>query len=228
MNYPYDIQRKLRFAPRPTYEFKFGDEVEKDGIYDAMIESVSDDKMVYEISYSEGKEKNGVITLTNTGLKMFVLWYEIRKPITNKKSLIENESIKAHFELKTIQSQLDRILFFGCNFDTDYRNEHLWTKKQKTLYIASVFNNVELGTFKMFPSFKEKMYECVDGAERLKALCEYYTDNFSYLGKKFSDLTKNDKEYFLNKFIQVADLDYKLKEEDIRKHYLLSNSFHYQ
>lgn len=223
MNYPYEIQRKLKFAPNPTYEFQFGDTVEKDGIYDAMILSVSNDKMVYEISYSEGKERNGIITLTNTGLKMFVLWYEIRKPNKNTKSIVKNEFLRFHFELQTIQSVLDRILFFGCNFETDYRIKHTWSNKKKESYIASVFENIDLGTFKMIPSFNGKMYECIDGAERLKVLLDFYTDNLNYLGKKFSDLTKKDKDFFLNKFIQVADLDYKTTEEDIKQHYFLSN-----
>lgn len=225
MQYPYDIQRKLRFAPVPTYEFQIGDEVEKENFFDAIVISVSNDKMVYGISYSEGKEKDGKIEITNTGLKTYVLWYEIRHISKNNKSFIQHQDLKANYELKTIQSQIDRILFFGCNFETDYRKEHHWTKKQKTNYISSIFENAELGKFKIFPCFNQFMYECVDGAERLKTICEYYTDNFFYHGKKFSDLSKNDKDFFLNKFIQVADLDYKTKKEKIRQHYINSNKF---
>lgn len=225
MNYPYDIKRKLKFAPSPTYEFHIGDEVQKEDFFDATVIWASDDKMIYEISYSKGEEKNGTFKITDTGLKTYVLWYEIKKTCKSNKSIQQNENLKINYEFKTIKSQIDRILFFGCNFETTYRNIHDWSKKKKANYIASIFENAELGTFKMIPCFNQFMYECVDGAERLKAIYEYYIDNFPCLGRRFSDLSKKDRDYFLNKYIQVADLDYKIEEDEIIKHYIASNRF---
>lgn len=223
MKYPYDIIRKKELSPTPTYEYNFGDMVEIDKCYDAIVTRASRDRKVYEISYSEGYEKDGKLILTNTGLKKLVMWYEIRTPSKERKSLSERDIVVPKFESRNIQDLIDRMLYFGCNFDTDYRKEHTWIKKQKKLYIVSVFDKSELGSFKLLSTNADLMYECIDGAERMKTLLEFYTDNFSWNGKTFSNLTPKDRKFFLDRMVYVADFEPKTNKEEVERQYKISN-----
>lgn len=223
MKYPYDIKRKKELSPIPTYEYQFGDMVEIEDCYDAMVTRASRDRKVYEISYSEGSEKDGKLVITNTDLKKLVMWYQIRRPSKEKESFSEQEIVHPKFELRSIEDLLDRILFFGCRLKTDYRKEHHWTAKQKKLYIASVFDKSDLGTFILLSKQDDYMYECIDGAERMQTLLEFYTDKFPYRGKIFSDLTKKDRAFFLQRLVPIADFKSNTNEEEIIKQYRIAN-----
>jgi len=87
----------------------------------------------------------------------------------------------------------------GVDFDVDYQCEHVWELTDKVVLIDSIFNNIDIGKFVfVWRDFgvKEKLYEIVDGKQRLTALKEFYEDRFMYKGYFFSELNPVDKNKF--------------------------------
>lgn len=87
----------------------------------------------------------------------------------------------------------------GVDFDVDYQREHVWELSDKVALIDSIFNNIEIGKFVFVQrdfGVKGKLYEIVDGKQRLTALKEFYEDRFMYKGYFFSELNPVNKNKF--------------------------------
>ena len=68
----------------------------------------------------------------------------------------------------------------GVDFDVDYQCEHVWELTDKVVLIDSIFNNIDIGKFVfVWRDFgvKEKLYEIVDGKQRLLTIKEFLGDN---------------------------------------------------
>ena len=98
----------------------------------------------------------------------------------------------------------------GVDFDVEYQREHVWELTDKVALIDSIFNNIDIGKFVFVQrSFntREKLYEIIDGKQRLTALREFYEDRFQYKGYFFSELNPVDKNNFENHSIVYGYLE---------------------
>ena len=91
--YKYEIDKRLKFCPEPTYVFNIGDKVTIGLLRDIVVIGVFEDNKVYEIEYSYEKNDYGKKEIVS-GEKRFVLWYDIRKSLNNQTpTLIRNQDI---------------------------------------------------------------------------------------------------------------------------------------
>ena len=109
-----------------------------------------------------------------------------------------------------IDSLLNMIYHAGVDFDVEYQREHVWGLDDKVLLIDSIFNNINIGTFVFVQrSFSTigKLYEIIDGKQRLTAIKEFYEDRFPYKGFYFSQLSWRDKHKFTSHSVSYGYLE---------------------
>ena len=100
-----------------------------------------------------------------------------------------------------ISSLLNMVYHSGVDFDVDYQRDHVWTLDDKIALIDSIFNNIDIGKFVFIQrSFgvEGKIYEILDGKQRLTAIAEFVEGRFEYNGCTFADLSSYDKNRFEN------------------------------
>jgi len=103
----------------------------------------------------------------------------------------------------------------GVDMDVDYQREHVWTKADKIALIDSVFNNVEIGKFVFVQRNMRaagKLYEILDGKQRLTAIIEFVEDRLKYRGFYFSELSFRDQHKFTETNISYGYLENPSKE----------------
>jgi len=84
----------------------------------------------------------------------------------------------------------------GVDMDVEYQREHVWTNKEKIELLDSVFDNIDIGKFVFVQrsmGHKGKLYEILDGKQRLTTLVDFIEDRFKYRGFYFSELSFKDQ-----------------------------------
>ena len=87
--------------------------------------------------------------------------------------------------------------------DPAYQRDFVWTKEQKQLYIKSLFE----GNASIKPTFVEysdtledgtrkRVTEVLDGKQRIKALIDFYNNEFDVEGLYYKDLHYRDQFFF--------------------------------
>src|ERR1035437_1148309 len=132
----------------------------------------------------------------------YVEWIEVYK-YNQKKSttFTQPEEYRLAFLNSDISSLLNMVYHAGVDFNVDYQRDHVWTLDDKVALIDSIFNNIDIGKFVFVQrsfSYKGKLYEILDGKQRLTAICEFVEGRFSYKGVYFSELSNRDKNKIEN------------------------------
>lgn len=125
------------------------------------------------------------------------------------------------FYLRMLNSPLSSLISMvqrthaGVDFDVDYQREHVWTRKDKIALIDSIFNNVDIGKFVFVQrsmGHKGKLYEILDGKQRLSALVDFVEDRYKYNGYYFSELSFSDQHKLTDHNISYGYLENPSKE----------------
>jgi uncharacterized protein with ParB-like and HNH nuclease domain len=125
-------------------------------------------------------------------------------PITDKgdSSFHKEEKYRIIFSNSGIDSLINMVYgSTGVDFDVDYQREHVWGMDEKVALIDSIFKNIDIGKFVFVRrswNTLGKLYEVLDGKQRLTAIIEFYEDRFPYKGYYFSQLSNKDKWAFKN------------------------------
>ena len=91
-------------------------------------------------------------------------------------------------------------------FVPTYQRNFVWTPKQRSRFIESVFLGVPIMPFLVSISGEESELEIIDGSQRIRTLVEYCSNNLKLVGleklsslngTKFGDLSKNRQNKFL-------------------------------
>lgn len=139
-------------------------------------------------------------------------------------SITDKKQISFHNTM--IQSLFSKHYYFGIDYSPVYQRELCWSQEDKENLIHSIFNNIEIGKFAFLRrpyAPKSPGYEILDGKQRLTTIIEFYEDKFSYKGKTFSELSKKDKNHFLNYNITYGDGDENWTLEDKMEYFLKLN-----
>jgi hypothetical protein len=145
-------------------------------------------------------------------------WNEIQAYGANQPTAFTKEE---KYYIRALNSPLSSLLNMahanhaGVDFDVDYQREHVWTKKDKIALLDSIFNNIDIGKFVFIErsySVDKKLYEILDGKQRLTALLEFYEDRLKYRGYYFSELSFRDQYKFTDMIISYGYLENPSKE----------------
>jgi uncharacterized protein with ParB-like and HNH nuclease domain len=110
--------------------------------------------------------------------------------------------------------------------DPSYQRELEWSLEQKVLLIDSILKDLDIGKFVFVNhEYVEDGYmeSILDGKQRLNAIKEFYEDRFTYRGLKYSELSQQDRNRFINKSVSYATIQGKHTEKEIVKYFLRLN-----
>lgn len=125
------------------------------------------------------------------------------------------------FHIKFYNCQLDSLLgkvlsnYAGVDFSPEYQREYVWGESDKIALLDSIFNNISIGHFVFCTNeySSGKLFEILDGKQRLSTIIDFYEDRFKYRGYYFSELSKTDKIKFYSVGITIGELDRPTLEE---------------
>jgi hypothetical protein len=109
-----------------------------------------------------------------------------------------------------ISSLLNMVYHSGVDFNVEYQRDHVWSLEDKIALIDSIFNHVDIGKFVFVQRdfrVEGKIYEILDGKQRLTAICEFVEGRFKYNGYTFAELSSYDKNRFENHSIAWGYLE---------------------
>lgn len=222
-----DLENCIKHLPlcsEPSYKFNVGDKVSIGNLENVVVKEVLENNKIYKINYSIVHHNYGKPQVEDN-LERYVLWHEIRPINNNTESFIQNDDLILNDFPVTIESILSDYYHFGINMSPDYQRDIVWELSDKQLLIDSIFKNVDIGKFVFsFNGYAlERMYDIVDGKQRLNAIIEYYENRFPYKGKYYNDLSFRDKQFILN-YPVVKSIIKEATREDILRLFIMLNT----
>jgi hypothetical protein len=205
-----DIRERLVFGilpKNPTRLFTVDERVQWGAMEETYIREVCENGLYYIIESINVKRDRDKPAENET---RYAEWHEIFK-LTNKPTTFrKEEEHRIKFLNSAIQSLLNMVYFFGVDFNVDYQRDHVWNLDDKIALIDSIFNNIDIGKFVFAQrSLKHegKLYEVIDGKQRLTAICEFVEGRFKYNGYYFAELSGPDKNKITNCGISYGCLE---------------------
>lgn len=83
--------------------------------------------------------------------------------------------------------------------DPAYQRDFVWTEDQKRLYIKNLFEDkaeITPTIVEYYDDTHTHVYEVLDGKQRIKALLDFYNNEFDVVGLYYKDLTAEDQFFF--------------------------------
>lgn len=208
-----DLRKRIDLYKDPSRVYLVGHIVRvdsSDGVYSQyeVLEPI-DGGLFYLVKYSSKRKTNrGII---NTSYEQIVPW--------NSHHLIQNNSSTKYYTTNRfifnyynsrIQSLIHDYFQNGVLINKEYQRDLVWSDLDKEKLIKSIFNRQSIGTFTiLFTDPKDPIselytHELIDGYQRLTTIMDFYSDRFKYQGKYFSELSYEDRQYYLSFNVSVA------------------------
>jgi len=112
-----------------------------------------------------------------------------------------------HWTIRTIVGRYGFSLH-----NAELQREQAWKGKtgieKREALIDSVFHNFPIPSCLVGKTVVEghEVYELFDGRHRMETFTKFYNGEFTYKGKRFDDLTDEDKERFLERRVPVTEI----------------------
>lgn len=205
-----NIRERLVFGilpKNPTRFFIVDERVQWGALDETYIREVCEDGLYYIIeSIAVSRDRyNPPANETR-----YAEWHEIFKYNQNKPTAFRKEEEHfIRFANSGLNSLLNMVYFFGVDFDVDYQRDHVWALDDKVALIDSIFNNIDIGKFVFVErnlKYEGKLYEIIDGKQRLTAICEFVEGRFPYKGIYFAEMSNSDKNKITNHGISYGCL----------------------
>jgi hypothetical protein len=219
-----------RMLPEPTIKYAVGDRV-RYGAWDwTKILATFKGSRVYKcISINRCTNRN---VPDSTEMKIhYEPWYGLHSYRSLKENnaidlFEQDDDIHFSFQQRDIRSLINQYLNeFGLDLDPDYQRGHVWDNDQQVNLIDSIFKHVDIGKFAVIKRpwgpdgnkpLTPKLYEVLDGKQRITAIIDYYLGHFKYKGKYYNELGYMDQGHFTNFSISYAESDYLTQEQKYR------------
>jgi len=213
--------------------YNIGDRVKWGAHQNSFVLEVSEDKRFYKLKTTNVKTKFDKEIKSET--INWVAWTDIffytsLEEEKNREVLSSNDDIFLRQFNSTINSILNLAYTFGLDFDAEYQRDYVWSLQDKQNLIDSILNNIEIGKFLLIRrEWKEKikknnkMYEILDGKQRISTIMEFYESRFQYKGKYFHELSFIDKNKFYDHHITYMEGE-NLNEQDRIKLFIRVNT----
>lgn len=193
--------------------FKVGDKVRVGALENCVVEEVLEGGRLYLIRHDHrdiDKAKNDSLTAFS--------WINV-KPLAKKETAFADDyDLRASYFNTSLDGLIGKVYHFGVDFDPPYQRGLVWTQVQKEALIKTIFDMGSIGTFAFnrFPYSEGKLYEVIDGKQRLNALCEYYEDRWPYKGAYYSELSVHDTSIFRMTSVLEVTLQEATEESKLR------------
>lgn len=162
--------------------------------------------LYYTVFNSNFNKEKGI---TNDALGLFD-WLRVRKLFKENKyeNSLFSEPLNISYSNQVLKSLIHYKFESGLNLNPTYQRELVWTLEDKQNYIDSIFNYVDLGKIALIlepiQDVYTPAYEVLDGKQRISCIVDYYTDQFCFKNRYYSELSKEDQLNFLNRNISIG------------------------
>lgn len=220
------MEDEINNLNEPTYKFEIGDKVAYGAFKECTVAEILYGGKVYGLHCISIEEKYGI--QSEEEVYRVAAWVGVRPIPTGDSNFSRNNDVRINFINSSIESLLHKYYSFGVNMNPDYQRGYVWDLEDKQLLIDSIFNNIEIGKFAFIHLDDEnwtktgKGYEILDGKQRLCAIVEFYENRFPYNGVYYNELSKKDRNVFLNRMVaqgEVREADRKA----ILKYFIMLN-----
>jgi len=196
------LERELKSAREehisdPTYTFKVGEEV-KYGVTDhAHIVEIIDGGRIYKV-HVRHTTRDGTSESDTYLTWIRLLPYRKPKDAISIPKFLKEDNFRVQYSQSDISSLFTYAYHFGVKMDTEYQRPLVWELSDKIALIKSIFNNIDIGKFVFIRrDYNEhKLYEILDGKQRLNTLMEFRENRFRYEGLLFTELNFYDQNHF--------------------------------
>jgi len=219
--------------PDPTIFYKVGDRV-KYGNWDwSGILEVCEGGRYYKLFSMTWKTGRNVSDTSENKIH-YLPWYDFQPYMTaaeneSRERFEQDDDIFFSYSQRDMSGLMNYYFSkYGIDLEPEYQRGNVWTIEQKRALITSIFRNIDIGKIAIIKRHwgpdgnkpaTPKLYEMLDGKQRLTALVEYYTGQFTWRGKYFHELCWSDKGHFKYYTVSIAETDPLTKEQ--KYHYFL-------
>jgi len=206
-----EIQERKRYGIlplNPTRQFDIGERIGLGNMGETYVREKFEDGLYYiieSLNVVRDRDKPAENELR------YAEWHEIYKyNQTQTTTFGREEKHNLRFLNSDISFLLNKVYHAGVDFDVDYQRDHVWVQDDKIELINSIFNNIDIGKFVFVQrnmGVDAKLYEILDGKQRLTAICEFFEDRFLYHGFYYSELSNSDKSKFKSHGITFGCLE---------------------
>lgn len=219
------LERCIPFLSEPSYRFDVGDFVSYGSMKSAMINEVLHDGKAYGLKC--------IATAQNYGnpydYETYAVapWMDVRPREIGTTEFTSNRDVRIFFNNSTIESVLHKYYHFGVDTDPEYQRDYVWEDSDRELLLDSIFANIDIGKIVFIKKEREervdgKMYEVLDGKQRLITLIMFYENRIPYKGVFYNELSPRDRRTFDNHVVAEAEVDW-ADRKTILRYFLMLN-----
>ncbi len=220
-----DIRRC--FINEPTINRKVGDRVRRGNIEKSTITEILDSGKIYKLH--EVYVENNYGRPFTSERDAYVAWHDV-STYYEKQSNIPVFHKKDDIQIDYMQTSICHIYSiyysFGLNLEPDYQRGYVWTPDDKIKLIDSIFNNIDIGKF-VFIHLDNyslpKLYEILDGKQRVSTIIDFYEGRFKYKGYWYRDMCNHDRYHFDMYHISVGNAK-RMTKKQIYEYFLKLNT----
>lgn len=208
-------------AGEPSYRFAVGDKVQVGHLLNCVVDEILEGGYMYLIRSGPNSDNYSSWA-----------WTSVR-PLDDDKDteFAKRDSAlsRLHYSNRSMYSLLSFQYLFGVDFNPDYQRGSIWDDEDREKLLDSIFAGREIGrfVFKQLPftrtSDDGNYYEIVDGKQRMLTLLAFYENRFPYKGVYYNDLSAQDKNWFMDVPIGVAEIDQNVTRTEVLEIFLALN-----
>jgi hypothetical protein len=224
------IDCRNKDIPEPSYTHEIGDRV----VYGAwnwtgILEKCDNGKFYkcFSISWKTNTNKPNPFHEHKIHYEpWFGLGFYRGNAIDDIERLEEDDDVRFQYMQRDLSSLLSMMVNkYGIDLEPEYQRGNIWSDEQRYDLIESVFRNIDIGKFAVIKRpwgpdgnkpLTPKLYEMLDGKQRLTALFDFYTGRFKYRGKYYYELHPRDQGHFKHYTISYAESSPLTKEQKYR------------
>lgn len=208
-------------AGEPSYRFAVGDKVQVGHLLNCVVDEILEGGYMYLIRSGPNSDNYSSWA-----------WTSVR-PLDDDKDteFAKRDSAlsRLHYSNRSMYSLLSFHYLFGVDFNPDYQRGSIWDDEDREKLLDSIFAGREIGrfVFKQLPFTRTdddgNYYEIVDGKQRMLTLLAFYENRFPYKGVYYNDLSAQDKNWFMDAPIGVAEIDQNVTRTEVLEIFLALN-----
>lgn len=220
------IMSDFEYIPEPSYTFNVGDKVSIGNLRECIVVDVLENGKIYEIDYTQIDNNYGR-PIVHEHVRSFWKWFHVRPMQAENHNFIRNQDLRLTYSQRQLEGIIHLAYDFGVEMNPSYQRDYVWTSEDDELLIDSVFSNIDIGKFVfVHRPYKgsTKLYEILDGKQRLRALHSFYENRFPYKGLFYNDLSKREQSHFDDYSVSYAQLENVTEEQKIKTFLMLNRT----
>lgn len=209
--------RERYVVPEPTRFYEVGDNVKRGAVTKSIITEVLDDGKIYKLHEWHKETNYGRPFISQRDA--YAAWYDLLPYIPEKWEVApvfkKNEKMHIQYGQRDMYSLIYTFYHAGVDTEVDYQRGNVWKLIDKIELLDSIFNNIDIGKFVFIRrpyGTAGKLYEILDGKQRITALTEFFEGRYRYNGLYYHELNQKDRNHFDHYTISWGEIEERTEE----------------